>query len=41
VHSTGERVDASDTRGCVSVSDRDADDLQAIFSIGSRFTVIR
>ena len=41
VHSTGERVQASDTRGCISVSDRDADDLQAIFSIGSQFTVIR
>ncbi len=41
LHSTGRRVDASDTRGCVSLSDRDADDLQAILSIGSRFTIHR
>ncbi len=41
IHSTGERVEASDTRGCITVSERDADDLQAILSIGSLFTIVR
>ena len=41
LHSTGDRVEASDTRGCISLSERDADDLQAILSIGSRFTIRR
>ena len=41
IHATGSRVEASDTRGCISLSERDADDLQAILSIGSLFTVRR
>ncbi|MEM8679867.1 MAG: LysM peptidoglycan-binding domain-containing protein [Planctomycetota bacterium] len=41
IHSTGAAVDASDTRGCISVSEQDADDLQAILSSGSTITVLR
>lgn len=41
LHSTGDRIESSDTRGCISLSDRDADDLQAILSLGSRFTIHR
>ena len=41
IHSTGAAIGASDTRGCITVSDRDADDLQAILSIGSRVEIRR
>jgi hypothetical protein len=41
LHSVGRAVDASDTRGCISVGSADADDLRAILSIGSKVTVIR
>ena len=40
IHSVGEGVTASDSRGCISVSQADAADLQAIFSVGSQITVI-
>lgn len=40
VHRSGADIDASDTRGYVSLSDRDMDDLQALLSVGSAFTVI-
>lgn len=41
IHGTGPRVGATDTRGCISVSEQDADDLAAILSIGSRVTIVR
>ena len=41
IHSSGSAIGASDTRGCITVSDRDADDLQAILSTGSRIEVRR
>ena len=41
IHSTGAAIGAADTRGCITVSDRDADDLQAILSIGSRIEIRR
>lgn len=41
LHSTGPGIEASDTRGCISLSDRDANDLQTILTLGSRFTIVR
>jgi hypothetical protein len=41
VHSVGPAIEASDTRGCITVSDRDADDLKAILSRGSKVAVLR
>jgi LysM repeat protein len=41
IHSTGSRVQASDTRGCISVSEEDADDLKAILVVGSKISVVR
>ncbi|MEZ6098932.1 MAG: L,D-transpeptidase family protein [Pirellulaceae bacterium] len=41
IHSAGTAVDANDTRGCISVSNRDADDLMAILSVGSQISVVR
>ncbi|MCA9264939.1 MAG: LysM peptidoglycan-binding domain-containing protein [Planctomycetales bacterium] len=41
IHGYGEAIDASDTRGCISVSQRDAEDLAAILSVGSTVTVTR
>jgi hypothetical protein len=41
IHDTGAAIEASDTRGCITVSSRDADDLQAILSIGSRIDLTR
>jgi LysM repeat protein len=40
IHATGAMVDASDSRGCISVSAEDADDLKAILTIGSRIQVV-
>ena len=40
IHSCGEAVDASDTRGCISVSAAEADDLAVILSPGSRVSVV-
>lgn len=40
IHSFGTEIDASDTRGCVSVSPAEAVDLTAILSPGSRVVVI-
>ena len=39
IHSVGDSVTASDSRGCLSVSQADAADLQAILSVGSQITV--
>ncbi len=39
IHSVGDSVTASDSRGCISVSQADAADLQAILSVGSQITV--
>jgi hypothetical protein len=40
IHSVGSAVDASDSRGFISVTPKDADDLQAILSINSTITVV-
>ena len=39
IHGSGADIDASDTRGHVSMSERDADDLQVLLSVGSAFMV--
>ena len=39
IHSVGDRVTASDSRGCISVSQAAAADLQAILSVGSQIMV--
>lgn len=41
IHSVGSGIDAADTRGCITVCDRDADDLKAILSLGSKIAVVR
>ena len=40
IHSVGSAVDASDSRGYISVSKKDAEDLQAILSINSAIRVV-
>jgi lipoprotein-anchoring transpeptidase ErfK/SrfK len=40
IHSYGSAVDASDTRGCISVSPEEANDLALILSPGSRITIL-
>ena len=40
IHSVGTAINASDTRGCVSVSAAEAADLAAILSPGSRIAVV-
>ncbi len=40
LHSVGSAVDASDTRGCISVSNENADDLQAILGVGSQIVIL-
>ena len=39
IHGSGDQIDASDTRGYVSLSRRDADDLAALLVIGSAVVV--
>lgn len=41
IHDCGSQVDASDTRGCITVSSRDADDLQSILIEGARVDIGR
>ena len=41
MHSTGAQVGASDARGCIVLSNDDAEDLKAIFVVGSRISVKR
>ena len=41
IHSVGANFDAADTRGCISVDPKDADDLAAILSIGSKVQIMR
>ncbi len=41
LHSTGNVVDASDTRGCISVSPEDAGDLVAILALNSTVEIMR
>lgn len=41
IHGTGTQVLASDTRGCIGVSEEDADDLKAILVEGSKLSVVR
>ncbi len=40
LHSVGSNVEASDTRGCISVSSDNADDLQAILGVGSQIVIL-
>jgi LysM repeat protein len=40
LHASGAGVEASDSRGCISLSDSDVDDLQAILTIGSRIQIV-
>ncbi len=40
IHAYGAAVGASDTRGCVSLSPEDADDLQAILTVGAIVEVV-
>ncbi len=41
IHSYGSAVESSDTRGCISVSPGEANDLALILSTGSQLTVVR
>jgi len=40
MHSIGTGFDAGDSRGCIGLSDADADDLKAILELGSPITVV-
>lgn len=40
LHSSGSNVAAADSRGCIGLSNEDADDLQAILSVGSRIQFV-
>ena len=40
IHSSGTTIDAADARGCLSVSEADADDLQAILSEGAQLDLV-
>jgi LysM repeat protein len=40
IHAYGAEVEASDTRGCISVSDSEASDLAVILAPGSRITMV-
>jgi hypothetical protein len=40
IHASGVAVDASDSRGCLSLSEHDVDDLQAILTTDSRIQIV-